>query len=114
MGAFLQMSYLGIHGAFYEGAASLPDGKFSRGGGFGPCYGHTGDQVLASLGTTFPVGSSGTLAEETGYILAYGVVFKLCHIVVMMVKTQFGRRTKASVAKKVEDEESFVESSVEV
>merc|ERR1711920_438186 len=108
----LQMSYLGIHGSYYEGAISLPDGKFSCPSGSFPCYGHTGDQVLASLGTTFPVGSSGTLSEQTVYILAYGVVFKVLHIALMMVKTQFGRRSRAAVEKKVKC--SSVEPSAEL
>merc|ERR1712217_562032 len=111
--AFLRMSYLGIHGAVYEGAVSLPDGKFSCGAGFGPCYGHTGDQVLASLGTTFPVGSSGTLAEQTGYILAYGVVFKVLHIALMLGKTRFGRPAKTAIGKKLKDEPSSDEPSAE-
>lgn len=107
------MSYLGFHGSIWEGADSLTDGKFSCGVGIGPCYGHTGDQVLATLGTTFPVGSSGTMSEQIVYILAFGVVFKVLHIALMMGKTQFGRRSKIAIQKKMKDGLSSDEPSEE-
>merc|ERR1712190_606176 len=101
---FLQMSYLDFHGSIWEGAESLPDGKFSCAGGSGSgglaaCYGHTGDQVLATLGNVFPVGESGTMLQHTAYILAYGLVFKVLHVALVVAKTRSARRTQGYPSK---------------
>lgn len=99
---FLQMSYLGLHGSIWNGAESLHDGKFSCAGGSGdlsPCYGHTGDQILATLGNVFPVGESGTMFQQTAYILAYGLVFKVLHVALVVAKTRSARPMHGHVSK---------------
>merc|ERR1712039_857563 len=68
-------------------------------GGFAPCYGHTGDEVLATLGNMFPVGESGTIFQQTAYILAYGLVFKILHIALVVAKTRSARRVQGHVSK---------------
>lgn len=46
---FLQMSYLGFHGSIWNGAESLPDGKFSCAGGSGGLLHATDIQVIRCL-----------------------------------------------------------------
>merc|ERR1712217_612243 len=83
--------YLGYHGTVWEGAEDVGNDKFVCASG-GACFGHTGDQVLASLSRTFAVTQENTVLRDICFVLAYGIVFKLLHVILAVAKTQFGNR----------------------
>jgi len=92
---FSSMGYFGYHGTVWEGAQDLGNNKFMCASG-GACFGHTGDQVLASLSHTFAVTQENTIVRDICFILAYGIAFKTLHVVLAVAKTQFGNRNAVS------------------
>merc|ERR1712113_1344646 len=82
-------------GTVWEGTQDLGNNKFACASG-GACFGRTGDQVLASLSHTFAVTQKNTIVRDICFILAYGIAFKVLHVVLAVVKTQFGSRNVAS------------------
>merc|ERR1712003_257631 len=81
------MSYLGYHGTLWEGAEDLGNNKFACPDG-GACFGRTGDEILATLSHTFAVPQENTVARDLCFIFAYGLVFKLLHVILTVNKTQ--------------------------
>merc|ERR1712113_1214074 len=79
----------------WEGAQDLGNNKFVCSAG-GACFGHTGDQVLATLSHTFAVTQENTVVRDICFILAYGIAFKMLHVVLTIAKTQFGNRSAVS------------------
>jgi len=94
---FASMQYLEYHGTVWEGAEDLGNNEFACAAVSAmQCYGRTGDQVLASLSHTFPVKAENTVVQDIAFILAYGVAFKVLHIVFLVMKTQFGRSVRSA------------------
>merc|ERR1712087_836564 len=105
------MGYFGYHGTVWEGAQDLGNNKFVCASG-GACFGRTGDQVLASLSHTFAVTQENTMVRDICFILAYGIVFKILHVILAVAKTQFGNRNAVStldVEVKTETETRHIE-----
>merc|ERR1711920_277155 len=83
-----------------DGAQDFGDGAFScEGGSPSNCFGRTGDQVLSSLGHIFPVEAEDTVTKDVMYTLAYGLAFKLLHIIALAMKTQIERRSTTRAPK---------------
>jgi len=91
---FSSMSYLGYHGTEWEGAQDVGNNKFACPHG-GACFGRTGDQILASLSHTFAVTQENTVGRDLCFILAYGLAFKLLHVLLTFKQTQIVQRNVA-------------------
>merc|ERR1712137_70252 len=70
-----------------EGAEDLGNNKFACPNG-GACFGATGDEILSTLSHTFAVTQENTVARDLFFIFAYGLVFKLLHVLLTIKKTQ--------------------------
>jgi len=91
--------WVDLHDTTFEGAIETADGGFTcpkiDEGGEGFCYGHTGKQVLDTIGYTYKsISSKDTLAFDIGLMLAIGAFYKLQYYAILVMKTRASRTPK--------------------
>merc|ERR1712032_421408 len=81
---FRTLHYLQFQGTVWSDARETTEFPGFACEALGPCFGHTGDNVLEAIGSFFNSSSQNTIVFDTYAVLVIGVSFKLiCHLVIL-------------------------------
>jgi len=77
--------YLEFHGTTWSGAHPTAEGFACNQPGF--CYGHTGEQVLASLSQSFSSATGDHVGTDAAVLLLMASIFKIICFVTIVLRT---------------------------